>query len=228
MPPPPPPLSQAGSQANPGKGSSLVKTPRPDVTTGIRNTVLVQKLEVHSTEAGEFLQHLQQQMTYRNGQYEPVLSSEPTQRALKIRFPFLIVEGKSYATGKTVFDAQNQAAVSGACALKILHDLADLAHRADVSSGSQTEEAHPLVFSICTEGPSHELWAHYTTVENGVRMFNMSILKTWHALLRDEVLRFLTAVDNVISWGSGDFLDDIVERLGKVAKRARGAREGGA
>lgn len=138
-----------------------------------------------------------------------------------INFPFLIVEGKSYATGKTIFEAQNQAAVSGACALKILHDLADLADRADRaedSSESHTRKAHPLVFSICTEGPSHELWAHYTVMEDGVRKFNMSILKTWHASIRNEVLRFLTAVDNVISWGSGDYLDDVAERLRKVAK----------
>ena len=35
----------------------------------------------------------------------------------RIRFPFLVVEGKSYATGETVFEAENQAAVSGACPL---------------------------------------------------------------------------------------------------------------
>ena len=228
---PPPPSPQAGLQEEPEKDRSLVKTPRPDVTVGIRNAVLVQQLQGHnltSAAAGRVLLNLQQQMTYRNGHHEPFLCSEPTSRSLRIRFPFLIVEGKSYAIGKTIFDAQNQAAVSGACALKILYDLADLTHhadRADSSSGSLTEEAHPLVFSICTEGPSHELWAHYSTLEDGVRMFNMSLMKIWHASLESEVLNFLTAVDNVISWGSGDFLDDIVERLRKVAKHAGGARE---
>ncbi|MCJ1429792.1 hypothetical protein MMC29_007707 [Sticta canariensis] len=223
MPPPPPP--QAKLRGDQETDRSFVKTPRPDVTVGIRNAVLLQKLQGNNLDidaAERVLFSLQEQMTYRNGNLEPLLSSEPTTRLLKISFPFLMVEGKSYATGKPVFEAQNQAAVSGACALKILHDLADLADQADRaegSSGSQTGKAHPLVFSICTEGPSHELWAHYTVVEGGVRKFNMSILKTCHASIRSEVSRFLTAVDNVISWGSGDFLDDVAERLRKVAKR---------
>lgn len=229
MPPPPSPLLKERLRAS-EKDSSLVKTPRPDVTTGILTHVLVQKLQAYDltgTAAEMFLQKLQEQTTYRNEQREQVLTSEPTQRPLQTLFPFLIVEGKSYATGKTVFEAQNQAAVAGACALKILHDLADLADRADANSGSRAGVDHPLVFSICTEGPSHELWVHYTTVEDGVRIFNMSILRAWHASLRDEVLRFLTAVDNVITWGSGDFLDDVVERLGKIAKRVWVAGEGG-
>lgn len=71
-------------------------------------------------------------MTNPNGQHEPALSPEPTQRALNIQSSFLIVEGKSHATGKPIFEAENQAAVAGACALKILLDLADLADRADV------------------------------------------------------------------------------------------------
>lgn len=225
MPPPPPP--QARLRGDQETDRSLVKTPRPDVTVGIRNAVLIQKLQGNNLDidAAETLFSLQEQTTYRNGNLEPLLSSEPTTRPLMINFPFLIVEGKSYATGKPVFEAQNQAAVSGACALKILHDLADLANQADRaegSSGSHTVNAHPLVFSICTEGPSHELWAHYTVVEGGVRKFNMSILKTCHASIRSEVLRFLTAVDNVISWGSGDFLDGVAERLRKVAKHVGG------
>lgn len=43
----------------------------------------------------------------------------------RIRFLFLVVEGKSYATDETVFGAQNQAAVSGTYALKILLDRAN-------------------------------------------------------------------------------------------------------
>lgn len=133
------------------------------------------------------------------------------------------MEGKAYATGGTLFEAQNQAAVSGACALKILHDLADLADRADladVTPGPHTTTHHPLVFSICTQGPYHELWAHYTMMENDVRMFKMDMLETCHTSKRNDALRFLTAVDNVLGWGSGQFLDDIVMRLAKVAKRA--------
>ena len=222
-----PPPSFPWVTVEPNKDTPLVKTPRPDITIGLRNDAVVTGLVsqgLNKTQADDFLKDLQQRMVYRNpARFEPVLCSEPTQRALGIRFPFLIVEGKSYATGKPVFDAQNQAAVSGAMALKILHDLVDLADLAnladlsdDVSPGSRPP---PLAFSICTEGPYHELWAHYTTMENDVRMFNMSILKTCHGSLPGEVLEFLIAVDNVMSWGTGQFLEDIVERLGKVAKR---------
>ena len=212
----------------------MVKTPRPDVTVGIRNAVLLQHLQgsnLTRAAAEELLLLLQEQMTYRNGILEPLLSSDPTIRCLTINFPFLIVEGKSYATGKPIYEAQNQTAVSGACALKLLHDLDDLADQADraeSSSESHTKKVHPLVFSICTEGPFHELWAHHTMVEDGVRNFNMSILKTCHASIPNEVLSFLTVVEKVISWGSGGFLDDIVERLRKVAvnaDRARAARD---
>lgn len=230
MPPPPSPRVQAESHG----GTTSVKTPRPDVTIGLRNDVILTALAsqgLTKIQAKGFLEHLQEQVMYRTpDRCEPVLCSEPTQRPLNIRFPFLIVEGKSYATGKPIFDAQNQAAVSGASALKILHDLADLADRADraerVSPGSHSRMVRPLVFSICTEGPYHELWAHYTTMENGVRMFNMGILKTCHGSLQGEVLDFLIAVDNVMSWGTGDFLADIVARLGKAAKRAGKAGEG--
>jgi hypothetical protein len=34
----------------------------------------------------------------------------PAPRALDLLFPFAIVEGKSYSTGKQIFEAENQAA----------------------------------------------------------------------------------------------------------------------
>ena len=207
--PPPPPQQDVSS----------VKTPRPDISIGLRNSVVVNALQsqgLTKTEANDFLEHLQE--TKARNRSEPILCSEPTQRALHIRFPFLPVEGKAYATGNPVFDAQNQAAVSGACALKILHDLDDLAGRAD--SGSHSKD-QPMIFSVCTEGPYHELWAHYTTIEDGVRMYNMVILKTCNAVLHDELLGFLIAVDNVMSWAVGKFLENITKQLGKVAKAAK-------
>lgn len=158
MPPPPKP------------DTFSVKTPRPDITIGVQNAVVVQALQsqgLKDIEAEDFLHNLEE-MQNRN-RNKPFLCSEPTQRSLVIRFPFLIVEGKSYATGQPVFDAQNQAAVAGACALKILHDLANLADGADpakptdqITPECHLKKGHPLVFSICTEGPYHELWAHYT------------------------------------------------------------------
>ena len=217
MPPPlPPPLQQ---------GVLSVKTPRPDISIGLRTAVIVNALQsqgLTKIEATDFLEELQETQDPKRS--EPILCSEPTQRRLGIRFPFLPVEGKAYATGNPIFDAQNQAAVSGACALKILHDLDDLAGRARPGSHSQGQA---MVFSICTEGPIHELWAHYTTTEDGVRMYNMAILKTCNAVLHDELLRFLIAVDNVMSWAIGGFLNNITKQLGQVARATKAAKLSG-
>ncbi|MCJ1344521.1 hypothetical protein MMC31_002724 [Peltigera leucophlebia] len=209
MPPPPPPQSDL----------SPIKTPRPDISIGLRNAVLINALQsqgLTKLEANNLLEDLQE--TKARNRSEPALCSKPTQRALDIRFPFLPVEGKAYATGNPVFDAQNQAAVSGACALNILHDLDDLARRADSGSPSKDQL---MVFSVCTEGPYHELWAHYTTLEDGIRMYNMVILKTCNAVLYGELLGFLVTMDNVMSWGAGEFLENIAKQLGKVAKAAK-------
>lgn len=130
-------------------------TPRPDITTGIRCAVLVQKLQaldLDGAAAEAFLETLQQAVD-RNGQYEPATFFRARPTTTEHSIPVL---------------------------------------------GPHTTNHHPLVFSIGTQGPYHELWAHFTTMEKGVRMLNMSILKTWHASFRDEALRLLTAVDNVI------------------------------
>ncbi|KAL8769854.1 MAG: hypothetical protein Q9209_004292 [Squamulea sp. 1 TL-2023] len=209
----------------PQQDVSSVKTPRPDISIGLRNTVVVKALQsqgLTNTEADGFLEYLQE--TKAQNRNEPILCSEPTQRAVGIRFSFCPVEGKAYATGNPIYDAQNQAAVSGACALKILHDLDDLAGRADPESHSKDQ---PMVFSICTEGPYHELWAHYTTTEDDVRMYNMIILKTCNAVLHNELLGFLTAVDNVMNWAVGKFLENITKQLGAVAKAAKAAKLSG-
>lgn len=226
MPPPPPP---ARSQTE--IDDSPIKTPRPDITIGISQDALVQ--ELHRTQgldrirAKYFLKDLQQKTIRRDSgrRGEPVLCSEPTQRALQIRFPFLVIEGKSYATGKHIFDAENQAAASGACALKIQHDLNYLAQRASPSKDAPSQRPHllakiPLVFSICTQGPFHELWAHYAIMEGNFREFYMAPIKTCRAPILDEVLQWLMWVDNVMTWGAGEFLEGVVERLGTVARRA--------
>lgn len=208
MPPPPPQYDL-----------SPIKTPRPDISIGLRNAVVVKALQsqgLTKLEANNLLEELQD--TKARNRSEPALCSKPTQRALDIRFPFLPVEGKAYATGNPVFDAQNQAAVSGACALNILHDLHELARSAE--SGSPSDYQF-MVFSVCTEGPYHELWAHYTTLEDDIRKYNMVILKTCNAVLYGELLRFLEAINNVMSWGAGQFLENIAKLLGKVATAAK-------
>ena len=205
MPPPhaPPPLKQA---------IFLVKTPRPDITVGLRHSSVVEALEargLRNVKASDFLKYLQRQQ---------LLCSDPAQGAWPIRFPPIVVEGKSYATGKPVFEAQNQASVSGSCMTNLQHKLADLVET--TSPGSFSNKA-PLAFSICTEGPHMELWVHYTTLQDGIRMYNMSILRTCHASILEGVVEFVTAVDNVMSWAATGFLDDIADQLVLVEKAGR-------
>lgn len=102
----------------------------------------------------------------RDGPPEPVLIIVPTQRKSNLTFPTLVFEGKGYSTGKQIFEAQNQAAVSGAGGVKIQMILDELVKRATRSSNvalTPLKNRPPLVFAICSEGPQHELWAHYTS-----------------------------------------------------------------
>jgi hypothetical protein len=130
----------------------------------------------------------------------------------------MVVEGKSYATGKPIYEAQNQASVSGSCMTNLQHKLAGLTE--SVSSGLYHSKA-PLAFSICTEGPIVELWVHYTTSNDGVRQYNMNLLKICHAFSPEGVVEFLTLVDSVMTWASVDFVDDIAEQLVLIERAGR-------
>lgn len=55
-------------------------------------------------EAHNLLEDLQETKVHR---CEPALCPKPTQRALDIRFHFLLVGDKAYAIGSPVFDAQS-------------------------------------------------------------------------------------------------------------------------
>ncbi|KAL8651852.1 MAG: hypothetical protein Q9210_003026 [Variospora velana] len=202
MPPPPAP---------PKHDISMVKTPRPDITIGLRDTTVVEKLKakgLRALEASDFLKALQNQQA---------LCSNPLQPAYPLRFPPLVVEGKSYSTGRPVFEAQNQAAVSGSCMTNLQHKLTELTERTSPRSHQSKE---PLAFSICTEGPMMQLWVHYTTLTDGERMYNMNILRICHAstqpFLQEGVKEFFKAVYGVMQWGIVDFLDGLVEQLDLV------------
>lgn len=136
--------------------------------------------------------------------------SQPTSAALQIRFPFLIIEGKAYATHQTLYQAQNQTAVSGACALNIVHDLLNLARKANPEKSQKTE---PIIFSISTEGPVHEIWVHYMKIEEGHRSYQMKILKCSHMAVFNEVSAFMDMVENIVKWGCEAYLQTVIDDL---------------
>jgi hypothetical protein len=210
------------------KEPSPIKTPRPDISIGTQDTALISALSsqiLDNARAKRFLKQLQNTVMprERGGPAEPLLIAVPTQRASDLVFPFAVVEGKAYSTGKQVFEAENQAAVSGASGLKIQLCLNELVKSATTGSDvppTPSNTLPPLFFSVCTEGPYHELYAHYTLIEDGVRTFNQTLLEICNGVLLKSVVDFIVAVDNVLRWGTGQFLESVVERLGKVARKA--------
>ena len=227
------PADNRSIQPDKAREPSPVKTPRPDITTGIKESALISALvsslssqNFNYTKAKQFLKKLQDTTMpgERDGPQEPALIIVPTQRESTLTFPTLVFEGKGYSTGKQVFEAQNQAAVSGAGGLKIQMMLDELVKRATRSFDvplTPSENQPPLVFSICTEGPHHELWAHYTVIQDGERQFNMVLLDTCHGVVLKQVERFFVQVYNVMTWTMGPFLKTVVERLREVARKAR-------
>ena len=232
-----PPKSDAlpppASHPDKAKETSPIKTPRPDITIGIKESALISALasalspqKFTNTKAKQFLEKLQDTTmpSELDRSQEPALILVPTQRESNLAFPSFVFEGKGYSTGKQVFEAENQAAVSGACGLKIQIMLDELVKRAIrspdgplISSKNQPQ----LFFSICSEGPYHELWAHYTVIEDGERHFKMVLLDTCNGTVLKQVESFLVQVDNIMIWTMGPFLKSVVERLGKVARKAQ-------
>lgn len=203
------PRTSQPSMPPPSLPLPVVKTPRPDITIGFDHDIIVKALVAQGLQqraASKFLIHMQEMQ---------LLCSSPTDDWIT-RFPFIVVEGKSYSTGKTVFEAQNQASVSGSCMVNLQHQLADLA-RKTTSKAYNSEQ--PLAFSICTQGPLFELWVHYSTLSDGCRVQNMNILKTCNASLLNEVIAFLLVVDHVMIWAKDNFLSNI----GKTLKSIEGS-----
>lgn len=224
----------------------IIKTPRPDISMGIVLRALVSALssqDLNEVEAELFLGDLQAEKERQepDGLEEPMLISAPAPRASDLVFPFAVLEGKAYLTGKQISEAENQAAVSGACALKMQLRLDELAKRATAKPSKDqpptssdglpallkgqlpklrppSENQIPLFFSICTEGPIHQLFVHWTEVNYGKRQFNMRLLKCVHGLLPTDMENFFVKVDNVLRWGTEHFLESLVVRLGKLAR----------
>lgn len=191
-----------------------VKTPRPDLTIGLSHSTVasaLRKCGLSKYKADGLLEFLQR---------EDKLCSDPTQDFLNVRFPILVVEGKAYATGKTVFEAENQAAVSGSCMINVQRQLIDLfkfvfpsCERTMSPEGGKT----PLAFSICTQGPIMEFWVYYSVVEEGICMHYMNLLKQCHGSLADGLEDFLILLECLMSWYKTDFLREVADMLFDLA-----------
>jgi hypothetical protein len=211
------------------KHRSSLKAPCPNISMGINLSAIISALASQDLDvitAKKFLLWLQSEMVDRDGSLEPMLITIPAPRAQDLAFPFAVVESKAYSTGKQIFGAENQATGSAACGLKIQLDLDDLVEHARARASpdaysTSVEIKPPLFFSVCTQGPIHELWAHWNTVEDEGRMFQSKLVDSCNALLYQQAEDFLVRLNNVGLWGTGRFMESVVGRLRMVAKLAQ-------
>lgn len=87
-----------------------------------------------------------------DGPEEPMLILVSAPRAPDLVFPLVILEGKANLTGKQISVAENQGAVSGACALKMQLRLDELAKRAT----AETSKDQPPTSSDGLPTPSKD------------------------------------------------------------------------
>ena len=185
-----------------------IKTPRPNFTIGLRHSVIANALMergLSKFEAEEFLEFLQS---------ERKLCLDPTQNFLDVRFPVLVIEGKAYATEETIFEAQNQAAVSGSCMVNLRQQLTDVSYR--VFPNPEDRKTH-LAFSICTEGPQIEFWVHYALSEDQVRSHYMNVFRICHGSLQGGLEDFLMDVERLMEWTKDEMLNEIADQLYTLA-----------
>lgn len=169
---------------------------------GLDYHVVVAKLEsvgVATPHSDRLLRGLQQ---------ERALTSCPAPTGALFRFPTLVVEGKAYSTGKTLYEAQNQAAVSGSMMLVMQHQLYELA-------GSETSD-FPLAFSICSQGPVLELWLHYNIFKGSARCYKIHQIQNCHAAAFHTVVDFFLAVLRIMRWSKLTLLDNVANKLLRV------------
>ncbi|KAL8917752.1 MAG: hypothetical protein Q9172_005701 [Xanthocarpia lactea] len=190
-----------------------VKTPRPDFTWGFYQSAITDAL------MGRGLSELQTSGFLAALQREQMLCSDPTQHFLDVRFPILVIEGKAYATGKTLFEAENQAAVSGSSMLNVQRQLASLTDGiVDLShTDESTNRKSPLAFSLCTQGPVLELWVHHVVLKGNTTRYHMNLMAACHASLCDDLETFLLKLDRLLTWYKHDYLKEVVDQLFAIA-----------
>lgn len=187
-----------------------LKTPRPDICVGLSDDSLEIDMErIRGRSSARSLLFDLQDTTS--------LISDPHVTPVGFRFPFLIIEAKSGATGGNLYQAQNQAAVGGSAALQLLRSLCEFNNAEDPeivnvggTGGTQRSFEHMphLVFSFTTEGPIHELWLHFRRPADDD--FYMSCMGTWRTTLKNDSLNLVLHLKAILQWGNSDFRSAIV------------------
>ena len=209
---PSPTISQSNSQRptalSQSKQDSAVKNPRPDSTIGYQHSTIINALiarGLSKLKADDLLKVLQ---------FQGKLFSDPTLDYLNVRFPIQVIEGKAYATGKPMFEAENQAVVSGACMVNLQQQLIDL-YEGLFPDAEQSRT--PFAFSVCTEGPVIQYWVNYFLIEEGIRVHYMNLLCICNGALYDTLEVLLVKWEQLMGWYKDVFLKDISKKLHRIA-----------
>ncbi|RAQ55327.1 hypothetical protein AFGD_012604 [Aspergillus flavus] len=202
--------SMRSGSRSPASPIFQLKTPRPDICVGLSDDSLAIDMErIRGRSSARSLLFDLQDTTS--------LISDPHVTPVGLRFPFLIIEAKSGATGGNLYQAQNQAAVGGSAALQLLRNLWDFNNAEDPeivnvgdTGGTQSSLEHMphLVFSFTTEGPIHELWLHFRRPADDD--FYMSCMGTWRTTLKNDSLNLVLYLKAILQWGNSDFRSAIV------------------
>jgi hypothetical protein len=146
---------------------------------------------------------------------EEGLGFENSGTAPRTCFPSLVVEGKSYATGRSMYQAENQAAQSGTSMLIMQSRLARLS---ESHSPGTLPPKEPLAFSVTQEGPVLLLWVHYITSDEDTQSYNMHVLRVCHATIPETTRAFFMALAGVMKWASTELLDHVAAQLAAICK----------
>jgi len=104
--------------------------------------------------------------------------------------------------------------------LRVIHTLTTLATPPDAEADPATTPfagilpalprlRSPLVFSITSEGPVHELWVHFLDLGSGE--YHMAFLDCHRTTTQHGALALTTCLANILKWGGGLFKEDNVD-----------------
>ncbi|KAF1828608.1 hypothetical protein BDW02DRAFT_603273 [Decorospora gaudefroyi] len=170
-----------------------ISTPKPDIVVGLEDRAFAPKHRVWLAKQQSFGSIL----------------SDPHTAAMGLRFPFLVAETKGLSLNGGLVAAQNQAAISAACMLKILDDLDN---QAALPTAPTSPAAPRLCFSITTEGPIHELWVHFKLGE----ATHMQNIRAWRTTHERHVRELVCCLARILKWAKDDFMKKIQEKLDTV------------
>ncbi|KIW14491.1 hypothetical protein PV08_07275 [Exophiala spinifera] len=190
---------------------SSVKVPCSDFTMGLSTDTLAGALStkygVPVWQAQAFLQQLESMEGFR---------PHPYKNPVGYWFPTLVIEAKAFSTGRSLFEAENQAAVSACYMLNALQRFADSydgAVQQAIPPPTPIGKDTPLVFSITVYGPLLQLWVHYALKHNNSTSYHMNILKSCHACVTSELQAFLAMVDQIMSWNKAEVLPEMMNQV---------------